>query len=202
MSSYPFTSSKDQFNSGESQNNQQFVSADKREAIANYPSISAPTTPPNIKISCDYPTPPEDERSSPSIQFDLNNTDSSDYSKNLNNPDEPRTSSTGRAKRRSRTQYTKQQIDCLEAIFLKSHYPEVHVVDKLSDKLNLSIERISVWFQNRRAKFKKTKKILILRLLIISHQFLIMIKILIHSTHPLIITMVVPRLLKILILIF
>lgn len=158
MSSYPFTSPKDQFNSGESQNNQQFVSADKREAIANYPSISAPTTPPNIKISCDYPTPPEDERSSSSIQFDLNNTDSSDYSKNLNNPDEQRSSSTGRAKRRSRTQYTKQQIDCLEAIFLKSHYPEVHVVDKLSDKLNLSIERISVWFQNRRAKFKKTKK--------------------------------------------
>ena len=49
-------------------------------------------------------------------------------------------------------------IDCLEAIFLKSHYPEVHVVDRLSDKLGLSIERISVWFQNRRAKFKKTKK--------------------------------------------
>ncbi len=96
MSSYPFTSPKDQFNSGE--NNQQFLSADKREANTNYPSISAPTTPSNIKISCDYPTPPEDERSSPSIQFDLNNTDSSDYSKNLNNPDEPRTSSTGRAK--------------------------------------------------------------------------------------------------------
>ena len=46
----------------------------------------------------------------------------------------------------------------MEAIFNKSHYPEVHVVDKLSDKLGLSIERISVWFQNRRAKFKKTKK--------------------------------------------
>ena len=46
----------------------------------------------------------------------------------------------------------------MEAIFNKSHYPEVHVVDKLSDKLGLSIERISVWFQNRRAKFKKIKK--------------------------------------------
>lgn len=34
----------------------------------------------------------------------------------------------------------------------------MHVVDRLSDKLGLSIERISVWFQNRRAKFKKTKK--------------------------------------------
>ena len=158
MNSYPFMSPNDQFNSGESQNNQQFVSADKKETITDYSSTPAPTTPSNIKISCDYPTPPEDERSSSSIQFDLNNTDSSDYSKNLNNSDEPRSSSTGRAKRRSRTQYTKQQIDCLEAIFLKSHYPEVHVVDKLSDKLNLSIERISVWFQNRRAKYKKTKK--------------------------------------------
>ena len=46
----------------------------------------------------------------------------------------------------------------MEAIFQKSHYPEVHVVDKLSDKLGLSIERISVWFQNRRAKYKKTKR--------------------------------------------
>ncbi|CAF1110629.1 unnamed protein product [Brachionus calyciflorus] len=63
-----------------------------------------------------------------------------------------------KSKRRSRTQFSKQQVDTLEAIFQKSHYPEVHVVDRLSDKLGLSIERISVWFQNRRAKFKKTKK--------------------------------------------
>jgi hypothetical protein len=43
-------------------------------------------------------------------------------------------------------------------VFLKTHYPEVHLVDKLSERLVLSIERISVWFQNRRAKFKKAKK--------------------------------------------
>ncbi|RNA43654.1 paired box Pax-6 isoform X3 [Brachionus plicatilis] len=63
-----------------------------------------------------------------------------------------------KSKRRSRTQFSKQQVDTLEAVFQKSHYPEVHVVDRLSDKLGLSIERISVWFQNRRAKYKKTKK--------------------------------------------
>ena len=67
-------------------------------------------------------------------------------------------SNSKRTKRRSRTQYSKNQIDCLEAIFIKQHYPEVHLVDKLSEKLNLSVERISVWFQNRRAKFKKTNR--------------------------------------------
>lgn len=66
--------------------------------------------------------------------------------------------STQRSKRRSRTQYTKNQVDGLEAVFIKQHYPEVHLVDKLSEKLNISIEKISVWFQNRRAKFKKSKK--------------------------------------------
>jgi len=134
---------------------------ERNESISSETSTSAPATPPNYKVSCIYPTPPEDEKSSSNIQFDLNNTDSSDYSSNIKNAtisSEIQSSSAGRSKRRSRTQYTKQQIDSLESIFLKSHYPEVHVVDKLSDKLGLSIERISVWFQNRRAKFKKTKK--------------------------------------------
>lgn len=129
---------------------------------------SSPATPQSTKLinytNSYYPTPPsENERS-----LSMNNISSGSLISSPNNQiDESSFSNQsnteknkpGRVtKRRSRTQYTKHQIDCLEAIFLKSHYPEVHVVDKLSDKLNLSIERISVWFQNRRAKFKKTKK--------------------------------------------
>ena len=61
-------------------------------------------------------------------------------------------------RRRNRTQFSNSQIESLEAVFEKTHYPEVQLVDRLSEKLNLSIERISIWFQNRRAKHKKSKK--------------------------------------------
>lgn len=61
-------------------------------------------------------------------------------------------------RRRNRTQFSNSQIESLEAVFEKTHYPEVQLVDRLSEKLNLSIERISIWFQNRRAKDKKAKK--------------------------------------------
>ena len=46
----------------------------------------------------------------------------------------------------------------MESTFQVSHYPEVSVVDRLSNFLKLSPERIAVWFQNRRARFKRAKK--------------------------------------------
>jgi len=61
-------------------------------------------------------------------------------------------------RRRNRVQFSQQQIETMEAIFDKSHYPEVHLIDKLSDRLGISIERLSIWFQNRRAKYKKSKR--------------------------------------------
>ena len=64
-----------------------------------------------------------------------------------------------RYKRRSRTTYSKSQLDCLEQTFQKSQYPEIKTVDDLSQTLNLSTERISIWFQNRRARFKKARKL-------------------------------------------
>jgi hypothetical protein len=50
-------------------------------------------------------------------------------------------------------------LDVLESTFQKTHYPEIRMVDDLSSMLNLSTERISIWFQNRRARFKKTRKL-------------------------------------------
>jgi hypothetical protein len=60
-------------------------------------------------------------------------------------------------KRRSRTKFNKRQLDILDAAFLRTHYPDVNVIDKLANILDLSTERISIWFQNRRARFKKLK---------------------------------------------
>jgi hypothetical protein len=48
----------------------------------------------------------------------------------------------------------------LEATFQKTHYPDVAVVDRLAQVLNLGTERISIWFQNRRARYKKDRKLL------------------------------------------
>ena len=46
----------------------------------------------------------------------------------------------------------------MEATFQKTHYPDVAVVDRLAQVLNLGTERISIWFQNRRARHKKDRK--------------------------------------------
>lgn len=47
----------------------------------------------------------------------------------------------------------------LEATFQKTPYPEIRMVDDLSQMLNLSTEKISIWFQNRRARSKKARKL-------------------------------------------
>ncbi|CAF1623255.1 unnamed protein product [Didymodactylos carnosus] len=61
-------------------------------------------------------------------------------------------------KKRSRIQYTKQQLDILESTFQLHHYPTVDMVDNTAERLTLPTEKISVWFQNRRSKLKKELK--------------------------------------------
>ncbi|CAF3350548.1 unnamed protein product [Rotaria sp. Silwood1] len=60
--------------------------------------------------------------------------------------------------KRTRIQYTYQQLQILEAAFQKNHYPEVTTVDNLADLLDVRHEKISIWFQNRRSRFKRQQK--------------------------------------------
>uniref|UniRef100_UPI0037E7E741 homeobox expressed in ES cells 1 n=1 Tax=Semicossyphus pulcher TaxID=241346 RepID=UPI0037E7E741 len=58
--------------------------------------------------------------------------------------------------RRPRTAFTNSQVKVLESVFQINCYPGIQLREQLAGRLDLDEDRIQIWFQNRRAKLRRS----------------------------------------------
>ncbi|XP_063290161.1 homeobox protein NOBOX [Pelobates fuscus] len=70
------------------------------------------------------------------------------------NPEEP----VAPCRKKSRTLYSIDQLHELERLFEEDHYPDNEKRREIANIIGVTPQRIMVWFQNRRAKWRKVEK--------------------------------------------
>ncbi|NXQ60999.1 NOBOX protein, partial [Anthoscopus minutus] len=62
-------------------------------------------------------------------------------------------------KKKPRTFYSAEQLEELEKMFEEDHYPDNEKRKAIAAVVGVTPHRILVWFQNRRAKWRKLQKL-------------------------------------------
>ncbi|KAK7899143.1 hypothetical protein WMY93_019996 [Mugilogobius chulae] len=61
-------------------------------------------------------------------------------------------------KKKTRTLYSTEQLENLESLFQEDHYPDGEKRKAIAASIGVTPQRIMVWFQNRRAKWRKVER--------------------------------------------
>ncbi|XP_048193696.1 homeobox protein NOBOX [Perognathus longimembris pacificus] len=65
---------------------------------------------------------------------------------------------TCQVRKKTRTLYRSDQLEELERVFQEDHYPDGDKRQEIAQTVGVTSQRIMVWFQNRRAKWRKVEK--------------------------------------------